>query len=265
MVSASKRDAVKSESPPAVRMVGVTVWYGGDRALSEVTFEVAAGQVMAVIGPSGCGKSTLLRVINRLVERIPGAKLAGEVWVGDENVLARTVNLETLRRRVGMVFQQPNPFPFSIYDNVAYGLRIRGERDPARLRAQVEAALRQAGLWDEVRGKLRRPARALSGGQQQRLCIARALAVEPEVLLMDEPTAALDPLSTARVEELISHLAGRYTVLLVTHNLQQAARVSDHTALLYRGELVETGPTPELFTAPREERTEQYLTGRLEG
>ncbi len=252
-------------SPPAVALDHVSLWYGAERALQDVSLTVESGQVMAVIGPSGCGKSTLLRVVNRLVERTPGVRVAGRVAVGGEDVLGREVSLEALRRRVGMVFQQPNPFPFSIYDNVAYGLRIRGERDPARLRARVQAALREAGLWDEVRGKLARPARALSGGQQQRLCIARALAVEPEVLLMDEPTAALDPLSTARIEELMDRLRGRYTVLLVTHNLQQAARVSDQTALLYRGGLVEAGPTPELFTAPKAARTEQYLTGRLEG
>ena len=252
-------------SPPPVALDHVSVWYGAERALWDVSLAVDGGQVMAVIGPSGCGKSTLLRVINRLVERTPGVRVSGRLTVGSEEVLGRTVSLEALRRRVGMVFQQPNPFPFSIYDNVAYGLKIRGERDAARIRARVQTALREAGLWDEVRGKLGRPARALSGGQQQRLCIARALAVEPEVLLMDEPTAALDPLSTARIEELVDRLRGRYTVVLVTHNLQQAARVSDHTALLYRGQLVETGPTPELFTAPREERTEQYLTGRLEG
>ena len=251
--------------PPPLALDRVSVWYGAERALWDVSLSVDGGRVMAVIGPSGCGKSTLLRVINRLVERTPGVRVSGRLTVGSEEVLGRTVSLEALRRRVGMVFQQPNPFPFSIYDNVAYGLKIRGERDAARIRARVQTALREAGLWDEVRGKLGRPARALSGGQQQRLCIARALAVEPEVLLMDEPTAALDPLSTARIEELVDRLRGRYTVVLVTHNLQQAARVSDHTALLYRGQLVETGPTPELFTAPREERTEQYLTGRLEG
>lgn len=252
-------------SPPPVALDHVSVWYGAERVLSDVSLRVAGGQVMAVIGPSGCGKSTLLRVINRLVERTPGVRVSGRLTVGSEEVLGRAVSVEALRRRVGMVFQQPNPFPFSIYDNVAYGPKIHGERDAARLRARVQTALREAGLWDEVRGKLGRPAHALSGGQQQRLCIARALAVEPDVLLMDEPTAALDPLSTARIEELVDRLRGRYTVVLVTHNLQQAARVSDHTALLYRGELVETGPTPELFTAPREERTEQYLTGRLEG
>jgi phosphate transport system ATP-binding protein len=253
------------EGPPAVQLTGVNVWYGSDHALKDVSMTVDGGSVLALVGPSGCGKSTLLRVLNRLVERVPGARLTGSVRIGAAEVLAKAMSLEGLRRRVGMVFQQPNPFPFSIYDNVAYGLRIRGERDPATLRAEVQDALRQAGLWDEVRGKLRRPAASLSGGQQQRLCIARALAVKPAVLLMDEPTAALDPVSTARVEELIHRLRGTYTVLIVTHNLQQAARVSDHAALLVRGQLVETGPTPELFTAPKDARTEQYLTGRLEG
>jgi phosphate transport system ATP-binding protein len=241
------------------------VWYGHQAALRHVTLTVEEGSVLAVIGPSGCGKSTLLRVLNRLVDRVPGVRLEGRVFLGDWNILDPQVDLAALRRRVGMVFQTPNPFPFSIYDNVAYGPRLHGVRDPARLRAVVEASLRQAALWDEVRGKLRRPAASLSGGQQQRLCLARALAVGPDVLLMDEPTSALDPVSTARIEELITALKGRYTILLVTHNLQQAARVSDQTAFFQRGELVEVGPTPVIFTAPRDRRTEDYLTGRAEG
>ena len=243
----------------------LSVAYYSQTALRRVSLSVPAGTVMAVIGPSGCGKSTLLRVMNRLAERSPGARITGAVYLHGDNILARDTDLSHLRRRVGMVFQQPNPFPFSIFDNVAYGPRLLGERRHEVLRDTVERSLRQANLWDEVRGKLRRPALSLSGGQQQRLCLARALAVGPEVLLMDEPTASLDPVSTARTEELIEGLKHRYTIVLVTHNLQQAARVSDYTAFLDRGTLVETGPTPVIFTAPRERRTEDYLTGRLEG
>jgi phosphate transport system ATP-binding protein len=243
----------------------LSVSYHNQVALRSVNLSVPTGTVMAVIGPSGCGKSTLLRVMNRLAERSPGARVTGAVYLHGENILAAKTDVAFLRRRVGMVFQHPNPFPFSIFDNVAYGPRLFGERRHETLRDIVEASLRQANLWDEVRGKLRRPALSLSGGQQQRLCLARALAVGPEVLLMDEPTASLDPVSTARTEELIDQLKSRYTIVLVTHNLQQAARVSDFTAFLDRGMLVETGPTPVIFTAPRERRTEDYLTGRLEG
>ncbi|MCL8206660.1 MAG: phosphate ABC transporter ATP-binding protein PstB [Actinomycetia bacterium] len=247
---------------PDIRVRDLKVWYGTQPALKGITLDVAGGSVLAVIGPSGCGKSTFLRVLNRLVDRAPGVRLAGSVRIGDLDVLDPRVDLVELRRRVGMVFQQPNPFPFSIYDNVVYGPRLHGITHPGTLRAIAEDSLRQASLWDEVRGKLRRPASTLSGGQQQRLCLARALAVRPDVLLMDEPTSALDPVSTARIEELITTLKGRYTIVLVTHNLQQAARVSDHTAFFAAGELVEIGPTPLMFTAPRDRRTEDYLTGR---
>jgi phosphate transport system ATP-binding protein len=249
---------------PDVRAEHLSVWYGAQPALSDVTLNIPGGAVLSVIGPSGCGKSTLLRVMNRLVDHAPGVRYAGRLFVGDLDVLGAAVDVVQVRRRVGMVFQQPNPFPFSIFDNVAYGPRLMGVRDPQRLREIVESALRQAALWDEVRGKLRRPAQQLSGGQQQRLCLARALAVGPEVLLMDEPTSALDPVSTARIEELITALKGRYTIVLVTHNLQQAARVSDLTAFLKGGALIEIGPTPLIFTAPRDRRTEEYLTGRAE-
>jgi phosphate transport system ATP-binding protein len=250
--------------PPDIQIQDLSVWYGHQVGLRHVSLTVEGGSVLAVIGPSGCGKSTLLRVLNRLVDRHPAVRLAGRVSVGDWDILGPDVDVVALRRRVGMVFQQPNPFPFSIFDNVAYGPRIAGIRDPARLRRIVEDSLRQAALWDEVRGKLRRAATTLSGGQQQRLCIARALAVGPDVLLMDEPTSALDPVSTARIEELITGLKARYTIILVTHNLQQAARVSDATAFFQQGELVEVGPTPVMFTAPRDRRTEDYLTGRDE-
>lgn len=251
-------------APPEIVVDRLSVWFDGVPALRQVSLTVPSGVVMAIIGPSGCGKSTLLRVINRLIDRTPGVRWEGQVLVGGEAVLGDRVDLTALRRRVGMVFQRPNPFPFSIFDNVAYGPRLHGLREPKALRQVVEASLKQAALWDEVRGKLRRPAASLSGGQQQRLCLARALAVDPEVLLMDEPTSALDPVAAARIEELVVELKGRYTILLVTHNLQQAARISDFTAFLQRGELVEVGETRSMFTAPKDRRTEEYLTGRLE-
>jgi phosphate transport system ATP-binding protein len=260
-----ERPGPRAAGAPGLSIQELSVHYHAQTALRRITLAVAGGSVMAVIGPSGCGKSTLLRVLNRLVDRVPGVRVEGAVYLGADNVLDPLTDVARLRRRVGMVFQQPNPFPFSIFDNVAYGPRLLGERRREALRAIVESSLRQANLWDEVRGKLRRPALSLSGGQQQRLCLARALAVAPEVLLMDEPTASLDPLSTARTEELIGQLRGRYTIVVVTHNLQQAARISDFTAFLDRGALVETGPTPEIFTAPRDRRTEDYLTGRADG
>lgn len=250
--------------PPSVRIEQLSVWYDRHQALKDVSLEVEPGEVLALIGPSGCGKSTLLRAVNRLLEEGSGVRIAGRVWVDGTNVYAPETDVTDLRRRVGMVFQNPNPFPFSIFDNVAYGLRLKGRTDSARLRGVVEASLKQAALWDEVRGKLRRPAMALSGGQQQRLCIARALAVSPDVLLMDEPTASLDPLSTARIEELLGDLRGRYTIVMVTHNLRQAARVSDRTAFVADGTIVEVGPTRQIFTAPQDRRTEEYLTGRYD-
>ncbi|MDA8193609.1 MAG: phosphate ABC transporter ATP-binding protein PstB [Thermaerobacter sp.] len=250
--------------PPAIRVADLSVWYGAQRALTGITLDVPAGQVLALIGASGCGKSTVLRALNRMIDRVPNVRWQGSAMVGDTDVLGPAVDVVALRRRVGMVFQQPNPFPFSVFDNVAYGPRLHGIKHPARLRKTVEDSLKQAALWDEVRGKLRRPARALSGGQQQRLCIARALAVKPQVLLMDEPTAALDPLSTAKIEELVRELKGRYTMVVVTHNLQQAARISDWTAFLEAGRLIESGQTGTIFTTPRDARTENYITGRYE-
>lgn len=249
---------------PTVRCDQLSVWYGRHPALKGVSLTVKAGEVLALIGPSGCGKSTLLRAINRLLDEVPHMRISGKVWVGDEDIYQKGVDVTTLRRRVGMVFQTPNPFPFTIFNNVAYGLRLTAKRTQSELKRVVEASLTQAALWDEVRGKLTRPALSLSGGQQQRLCIARALAVEPTVLLMDEPTASLDPLSTARIEDLIGQLKGQYTILMVTHNLRQAARVADRTAFLAKGELVEVGLTRQIFTAPSDRRTEEYLTGRYE-
>ncbi len=250
--------------PPRVGTESLSVWYDRHQALKQVSLNVEPGEVLALIGPSGCGKSTLLRAMNRLLEETARVRIAGRVLLGETDIYRPDTDLTDLRRRVGMVFQTPNPFPFSIFDNVAYGVRLQGRTDRARLRSVVEASLKKAALWDEVRGKLARPALALSGGQQQRLCIARALAVGPEVLLMDEPTASLDPLSTARIEALVADLRGRYTIIMVTHNLRQAARVSDRTAFLAQGSVIEVGPTRQIFTAPKDHRTEEYLTGRYE-
>ncbi|MCL5116460.1 MAG: phosphate ABC transporter ATP-binding protein PstB [Firmicutes bacterium] len=250
--------------PPEIRVEGLSVWYDRHHALKQVSLEVAPGEVLALIGPSGCGKSTFLRTLNRLLEEGGRARISGRVFLGDADIYDAAADIPDLRRRVGMVFQAPNPFPFSIFDNVAYGPRLQGVTDRQALRRIVERSLQQAALWDEVRGKLRRSALTLSGGQQQRLCIARALAVEPEVLLMDEPTASLDPMSTTKIEELVAALRGRYTIVMVTHNLRQAARISDRTAFFAEGTLIEVGPTRQMFTAPLDPRTEQYLTGRYE-
>lgn len=247
-----------------IQMQSVSVWYGAQPALRQVSLDVAEGAVLALIGPSGCGKSTLLRVINRLVERTPEAKIQGRIWIDGEDILRPEMDLVRLRKRVGMIFQRPISFPFSIFDNVAYGPRLHGLKDAFELRRVVELSLKQAALWDEVRGKLRRPASGLSGGQQQRLALARALAVNPQVILMDEPTSALDPGSAARIEELVVKLKGQYTVVMVTHNLQQAARVSDFTGYLQAGRLIELGQTSVIFTAPRDRRTEAYLTGQID-
>ncbi|HVZ77851.1 MAG TPA: phosphate ABC transporter ATP-binding protein PstB [Gemmatimonadaceae bacterium] len=238
-------------------------WYGEKQALHDITLDVPGGAITALVGPSGCGKSTFLRSINRLNELITGARHEGRILLGDVNIHDRGMDLVALRRRVGMVFQRWNPFPKSIYDNVAYGPRVNGLRDRAKLDEIVETSLRRAALWDEVKDRLRRSALGLSGGQQQRLCIARTLANDPEVLLLDEPASALDPISTQKIEELLFELRSALTVVIVTHNLQQAARVSDHTAFFYMGRLVEAGPTQAMFTAPSDERTEAYVTGRF--
>ncbi|HZD06397.1 MAG TPA: phosphate ABC transporter ATP-binding protein PstB [Longimicrobiales bacterium] len=247
--------------PPVLEARGVSVHYGGQRAVHDVSLVVPAHRVVALIGPSGCGKSTLLRCFNRMNDLVPSARVSGEVLFHGKDLYGPNVDPVEVRRRIGMVFQTPNPFPRSVYDNTAFGPRIQGrDRD---LDAIVEASLRAAALWDEVSDRLGDSAFKLSGGQQQRLCIARALAVKPEVVLMDEPASALDPVATQRIEELIFELKRRYTIVIVTHNMQQAARVSDYTAFLYMGELVEYGSTDHLFTNPREERTEAYLTGRF--
>jgi len=253
-----------TEGPrPKLQAKGLTVRYGRKTAVDDVSLDLGDRQVTALIGPSGCGKSTFLRALNRMNDLIPGATHEGAVLLDGQNIFERELDPVDLRRRVGMVFQRSNPFPKSIYENVAYGLRVGGVRDRAVLDRQVERSLTAAALWDEVRDRLDESALALSGGQQQRLCIARALAVEPEVLLMDEPASALDPIATAKIEELVHELKTRYTIVIVTHNMQQAARVSDVTAFFYMGELVEIGPTERMFTAPRERRTEDYVTGKF--
>ncbi len=239
----------------------LNVHYGRVHALKDVSIDIEANSVTAVIGPSGCGKTTFLRVLNRLVD-LDGARVTGKVFLDGEDIF-NGIDVTSLRRRVGMVFQQPNPFPMSIYDNVAFGPRIHGIRDKKRLDRIVEASLRKAALWSEVKDRLHESALRLSGGQQQRLCIARALAVQPEVILMDEPCSALDPVSTARIEALIKELKREYTLVVVTHNMHQAARISDHTAFFLNGELVEFGKTSQIFTNPAEKRTEDYISGRF--
>jgi phosphate transport system ATP-binding protein len=241
----------------------LTISYGAKVAVKGVTLRLPENRVLALIGPSGCGKSTFLRSLNRMNDLIPGARVTGTIRLDGEDVLGGAIDPVDLRRRVGMVFQRSNPFPKSIQENVAYGLRIAGMRDREEIAERVERSLRGAALWEEVKDRLHESALGLSGGQQQRLCIARALAVEPEVLLMDEPASALDPIATARIEDLIHELKERYTIVIVTHNMQQAARVSDDTAFFYMGELVEVGPTERIFTNPSEQRTEDYVTGKF--
>ena len=249
--------------PGAIAANQFSFWYGAKQALYDVSLAIPPRAVTALIGPSGCGKSTFLRSINRLNALIPGVRHAGEITLDGENVYAKGMDLVSLRQRVGMVFQRWNPFPKSIYDNVAYGPRINGTASRSQIDEIVEQSLRRAALWDEVKDRLRQSALGLSGGQQQRLCIARALANEPEVLLLDEPASALDPIATQKIEELLYELRSELTIVIVTHNMQQAARVSDHTAFFYLGRLVEVNETGQLFTTPREERTEAYITGRF--
>ena len=239
----------------------LNLWYGAAQALHHVSMEIPEKSITALIGPSGCGKSTFLKTLNRMNDLIPGVRVPGSVLYKEQDVFAMDVS--QLRREVGMVFQKPNPFPMSIYDNVAYGPRTHGIRNKVRLDDIVEQSLRSAAIWDEVKDRLKKNALGLSGGQQQRLCIARALAVEPQVLLMDEPTSALDPISTSKIEDLAISLKERYTIVIVTHNMQQAARISDRTAFFLLGELVEYGDTEQIFAQPRDKRTEDYITGRF--
>lgn len=241
----------------------LNLYYGNNHALKDIDMKIRSNAVTAFIGPSGCGKSTFLKTLNRMNDLVDGVRIEGRVLLDQEDIYAPGIDTTALRRRVGMVFQQPNPFPMSIYDNIAYGPRIHGVKNKARLDEIVENSLRGAVIWDEVKDRLKKSALGLSGGQQQRLCIARALAVEPEVLLMDEPTSALDPISTLKVEELMCQLKEKYTVVVVTHNMQQAARVSDDTAFFLVGEVVEFDTTDNLFSRPRDKRTEDYITGRF--
>ena len=246
---------------PIITVKNLDLWYGQTQALKNITIDIPGKSITALIGPSGCGKSTFLKSLNRMNDLIPGVTITGDVRFHGENIFAAEVN--GLRRQVGMVFQKPNPFPMSIYDNIAYGPRTHGVRNKARLDEIVEKALTDAAIWDEVKDRLKKNALGLSGGQQQRLCIARALAVEPEVLLMDEPTSALDPISTSRIEDLAMELKKDYTIVIVTHNMQQALRISDQTAFFLLGDLVEYGSTESLFSQPVDKRTENYITGRF--
>ncbi len=241
----------------------IKVWFGKTQALKDISLEIPEKNVTSIIGPSGCGKSTLLRCINRMNDLIPEAKVEGEIFIDGKNIYDPDVNVFELRKMVGMVFQKPNPFPKSIYENIAYGLRIHGTKDKKTISETVEKALRDANLWDEVKDKLFESAFSLSGGQQQRLCIARAIAIKPEVILMDEPASALDPIATTHLERLIAKLQQDYTIIIVTHNIQQAARISAYTAFLYLGELIEFDHTEKIFTMPKNKRTEEYISGRF--
>jgi phosphate transport system ATP-binding protein len=256
-------DAATTNSNIKVDIRDLSFFYGATKALKNVTLPLYARQVTAFIGPSGCGKSTLLRVLNRIYELYPNQRAEGEVVLDGEDILSAKLDTNLLRSRVGMVFQKPTPFPMTIYDNVAFGIRLYERMAKSELDSRIESALQRAALWGEVKDKLRESGLSLSGGQQQRLCIARTVATHPEVILLDEPCSALDPISTAKIEELIDELSNEYTIVIVTHNMQQASRTSDHTAFMYLGELVEFGPTEKVFTAPDKKQTEQYITGRF--
>jgi phosphate transport system ATP-binding protein len=255
--------AMIAEPAEKVAIQDVSFFYGNFQALKNIALSLRDRHVTAFIGPSGCGKSTLLRILNRIYELYPGQRATGTVLLDGENILAPGYDINRLRAKTGMVFQKPTPFPMSIYDNIAFGIRLYHRLPKSELSDRIEAALRRAALWDEVKGKLRQSGLGLSGGQQQRLCIARAIAVEPEVLLLDEPASALDPISTQRIEELIAELKSDYCIAIVTHNMQQAARCSDYTAFMYLGELIEFDETERMFTRPKEKRTEDYITGRF--
>ena len=263
-ISALNRDDRSSaeQNETCIQVENLDLFYGGKQALHGVNMEMPRKKVTAYIGPSGCGKSTLLRCINRMNDLVDGVTIKGKILLDGEDIYDKSVNVAALRRRVGMVFQKPNPFPKTIYENVAYGLRIQGINDRRILDEVVEKSLRGAALWDEMKDRLNDNALGMSGGQQQRLVIARAIAIEPEVILLDEPASALDPISTLKIEELINELKEKYTIVIVTHNMQQAARVSDYTAFMYMGELIEFGETSELFTNPAKKQTEDYITGR---
>jgi len=246
-----------------IKTVGLNLWYGKKQALADINLKVSPNKVTALIGPSGCGKSTLIRCFNRMNDVIPECKIDGKVFFRGKNIYDSSVDAVEVRKKIGMVFQKPNPFPKSIYENVAYGSRASGVKDKKTLDKIVEKSLKNAALWEEVKDRLHEPAMCLSGGQQQRLCIARALSIEPEIILMDEPCSALDPIATAKIEDLIRLLIKNYTVIIVTHNMQQAARVSDYTAYMYLGKMIEFGLTKQIFENPKEELTENYITGRF--
>ena len=248
---------------PVISAKNLNLWYGDFKALKGISLDVGEREITALIGPSGCGKSTFLKTLNRMNDLVPNVRIEGDVRLRGEDIFSKEMQLTDLRRRVGMVFQKANPFPMSIYDNITYGPKLHGVRNKAELDELVESSLRGAALWDEVKDRLKKSALGLSGGQQQRLCIARALAVEPSVLLMDEPTSALDPISTSKIEELATELKKRYTIVIVTHNMQQALRISDNTAFFLLGELVEYGGTEQMFSQPADKRTEDYITGRF--
>lgn len=241
----------------------MNLWYGDHQALKDINIEIQEKAITAFIGPSGCGKSTFLKTLNRMNDLIPDVKITGDIRYENSDIFSKEVDVNQLRKEIGMVFQKPNPFPMSIYDNVAYGPRTHGITNKVKLDEIVEGALRDAAIWDEVKDRLKKNALGMSGGQQQRLCIARALAVQPKILLMDEPTSALDPISTSRIEELVMELKEKYTIVMVTHNMQQAVRVSDYTAFFLLGELVEVGKTDDIFSQPKDKRTEDYITGRF--
>lgn len=260
---ASAPSQIIDTGPPKIEIRSLNFFYGELQSLHNINMALADRSITAFIGPSGCGKSTLLRVLNRMYALYPKQRAEGEVLIGGKDILGQAVDVAELRYRVGMVFQKPTPFPMSVFDNVAFGLRLAGGVRAADMKLRVESALRDAAIWDEVKDKLAADGRSLSGGQQQRLCVARAIAVQPEVLLLDEPTAALDPISTLRVEETLQALREKYCIVVVTHNLQQAARVSNVTGFMYLGELVEIGPSGEIFTAPKDRRTDDYITGRF--
>ncbi len=248
---------------PVIEVSGLNLWYGEDQALKDIHLNIPENQVTAIIGPSGCGKSTFIKTLNRMVELIPNVTITGNIMYRGQNILEPKYRVEELRTKVGMVFQKPNPFPKSIYENVAYGPKIHGIKQKKILDEIVEKSLRDAAIWDEVKDRLHENAYGLSGGQQQRICIARCLAIEPDVILMDEPTSALDPISTLKIEELVTKLKQKYSIAIVTHNMQQAARISDQTAFFLNGELVEAGPTNEIFSNPKNKQTEDYITGRF--
>lgn len=248
---------------PVISAKNLNLWYGDFKALKHISLDVGEREITALIGPSGCGKSTFLKTLNRMNDLVPGVRIEGEVLYNGRDIFSKEVDVTWLRKKIGMVFQKPNPFPMSIYDNIAYGPRLHGTHSKAELNDLVEKSLRGAALWDEVKDRLKKSALGLSGGQQQRMCIARALAVEPDVLLMDEPTSALDPASTMRIEELMASLKESYTVVIVTHNMQQAARISDKCAFFLVGDLIEFGETEQVFSMPKDKRTEDYITGRF--